>query len=338
MGHAARLVPIANHLHSTGATLFICASGAALDLMRLECPYAHFVQDVAFEVSYSKNANTNGLKLLTQLPKMWFQVYREHQLLKKLVKQYQIDFIIADNRYGFFHQSIPSVFVSHQINIQVPLGKGWVNLLNHYFIKKFKACWVPDFEQDDKSLAGNLSRRNELTHITYIGPLSRALPVSTKQEIKSPILYLLSGLEPQRSIIEQLILQRHAHQPHQAILIRGTTQAKNKIIPQHNLIVYEICDAKQLQNLVAACKFVVCRSGYSSIMDLVNWQKKAVLIPTPGQYEQIYLASYLSQKKWFYSINQDVFLQFQEEAMQAYQCPIIERSDTNYDNLIKNLF
>jgi len=338
MGHAARLVPIANHLHSTGATLFICASGAALDLMRLECPYAHFVEDVPFEVTYSSSAWNNGFKLLLQLPKMWLHVYKEHQLLKKIVKQYQIDLIISDNRYGFYHESIPSVFITHQLNIQVPLGKGLVNYINHTFIKKFEACWVPDFEQNEMALAGMLSRNDRLNQVHYIGPLSRFLKAKATTEMKAPVLYLLSGVEPQRSILEQLILKRHAQDPHQAILIRGTAQTKASIKPQNNLIVYDICTAKQLQSLVAASKYVVCRSGYSSIMDLVLWQKNAVLIPTPGQYEQEYLAQYLSDKKWFYSINQDVFLQFQEEAMQAYQCPLIERLDTNYDNLIKNLF
>lgn len=338
IGHAARLVPIANHLHTNGAEVFICASGAALELMRLECAFAKFVEDVPFEVTYSSSAWNNGLKLLLQLPKMWLQVYKEHQLLKKIVEQYQIDLVISDNRYGFYHQSIPSVFITHQLNIQVPLGKGLVNYINHTFIKKFDACWVPDFEQNEIALAGMLSRNNKLRQIHYIGPLSRALKAKESTEIKAPVLYLLSGVEPQRSILEQLILKRHAQYPHQAILIRGTTQTKTIIKPQNNLIVYDICTAKQLQSLVAASKYVVCRSGYSSIMDLVLWQKNAVLIPTPGQYEQEYLAQYLSGKKWFYSINQDVFLQFQEEAMQAYQCPIIERLDTNYDNLIKNLF
>jgi len=34
------------------------------------------------------------------------------------------------------------------------------------------------------------------------------------------------------------------------------------------------------------------------VMDLAVLQKKSVLVPTPGQSEQEYLADYLTEKKW----------------------------------------
>ena len=337
MGHAARLVPIANELHTKGAQIFICAHGAALDLMQLECPYAQFVEDIPLEIEYSKHAWYNGLKLISQLPKMLLQVYREHSLLKQLVVKYNIDLVIADNRYGLYHKTIPCIFVTHQLNIQVPYGKGIVNFFNHYFIKKFASCWVPDFEDEQSSIAGVLSKNERLRNVKYIGPLSRAIKAKSTNEIKAPVLYLLSGIEPQRSILEAKIIAYHSMHPHQAIIIRGTVHAKEKIIPKADLIVYEICDAKQLQSLVNASKFIVCRSGYSSIMDLIAWQKNAVLIPTPNQPEQVYLAKYLHQKKWFYHCEQNHFNQFNEAVINDFKCPILPFEEINYDRLIDSL-
>ena len=331
-------MPIANYLHQQGAEVFICASGAALSFLQLECTYATFVNDVPFEITYGKSNYSQILKLTLQLPKMFAQVYREHQLLKKLVVKYNIEFVISDNRYGLYHHKIPCVFITHQINIKVPFAAFIVNLLNHYFIKKFDACWVPDFEQADLSLAGELSSNHHLQNVNYIGTLSRGSKTNIVTDKNAPVLYLLSGVEPQRSIFEKIILEYHSQYPHSAILIRGTTTSKEIIQQKHNLIVYTICDAKQLQSLVAECKYVVCRSGYSSIMDLVHWQKNAVLVPTPGQNEQEYLAHYLSQKQWFYCINQNNFLQFNDAAIENFKCPANIKHTGNFESLINRFF
>jgi hypothetical protein len=40
-------------------------------------------------------------------------------------------------------------------------------------------------------------------------------------------------------------------------------------------------------------------------MDLVYLKKKALLIPTPGQTEQEYLADYYKKENLFYSVSQD---------------------------------
>ncbi|OYW19875.1 MAG: hypothetical protein B7Z54_02690 [Sphingobacteriales bacterium 12-47-4] len=48
-------------------------------------------------------------------------------------------------------------------------------------------------------------------------------------------------------------------------------------------------------------------NGTSTIMDLAAMQKKAILIPTPGQSEQEYLANYLQKKGIFYSERENSF-------------------------------
>lgn len=334
IGHAARMVPIAGYFHQQGYDVFICASGAARNLMQLECNFAEFIDDVPFEITYGKSKTSNLFKLILQLPKMLIQVYKEHQLLKSLVSKYKIEIVISDNRYGFYHSTVPCFFITHQLNIKAPFGVKFINYLNHYFIKKFDACWIPDSKNDFEALAGELSRNSKLLNINYIGLLSRASQAKSVIDESAPVLYLLSGIEPQRSIFEQIILNYHIKHPHKAILIRGTDETKVVIRPKNNLIVYQVCDAKQLQNLVSACKFVICRSGYSSVMDLVKWQKNAVLVPTPGQTEQEYLSQYLAEKKWFYTINQETFLKFKEDKMKEFHCPPNQNIETDFIELI----
>jgi predicted glycosyltransferase len=47
-----------------------------------------------------------------------------------------------------------------------------------------------------------------------------------------------------------------------------------------------------LSKAIRNAEVIVCRSGYSTLMDLYALNRKAYLLPTPGQREQIYLAQY----------------------------------------------
>ena len=62
-----------------------------------------------------------------------------------------------------------------------------------------------------------------------------------------------------------------------------------------------------LNELLNNSEYIVARSGYSTIMDLLTVKKNAILVPTPGQTEQEYLGQYLHEKKWMYSVAQKNF-------------------------------
>jgi UDP-N-acetylglucosamine:LPS N-acetylglucosamine transferase len=55
-------------------------------------------------------------------------------------------------------------------------------------------------------------------------------------------------------------------------------------------------EADELEIAIQESKYIICRSGYSSIMDLAFLGAKAFLIPTPGQFEQEYLAKKLKRE------------------------------------------
>jgi predicted glycosyltransferase len=50
---------------------------------------------------------------------------------------------------------------------------------------------------------------------------------------------------------------------------------------------------------IARAERIVCRSGYSTLIDLYILEKqKIICVPTAGQPEQEYLADYWSEKGW----------------------------------------
>ncbi|MCC6251248.1 MAG: hypothetical protein IT238_02160 [Bacteroidia bacterium] len=305
-------------------------------MLKKEFPQGRFVEDVPFTVSYGKNRLSNILNLIWQFPCMLRQLYREHQHLRKVMEKYQFDVVIADSRYGMFHRHAISIFISHQLNIKFITGSRFINFLNHYFINKFDVCWVPDYEDANLSIAGELSKRNTHTQVQYVGILSRANQVEVKPTDK--ILFLLSGAEPQRSILERLIVSKIKQDSLKAILVRGCSIGRSinmEDLPDVEL--YDLVDASQLQGLVSECSFVVCRSGYSTIMDLIVWKKKAVLIPTPGQYEQEYLADYLEHKKWFCKVEQKDFLHTNLEQINNYTTPEFKFTTGNFAQLVQQL-
>jgi len=68
-----------------------------------------------------------------------------------------------------------------------------------------------------------------------------------------------------------------------------------------------LADSKLLNDLINKSEILIMRSGYSSIMDLNKLERNAVLVPTPGQTEQIYLAERLMKENLFFSCKEEDF-------------------------------
>jgi hypothetical protein len=203
------------------------------------------------------------------------------------------------------------VYVTHQLSIQAEF-KCLSNILNAFHwraIKKFNHCWVPDFSGEN-ALAGKLSSiKIPSFDIRYIGPLSRLKKLVTPIFIKYELLILLSGPEPQRTILESLLITQlqEFHQP--VLFVRGLYLQDPPPIENTNIHIQIVnaLSGKELSIAMQSATMVVARAGYTTIMDLVKLQKKAILVPTPGQTEQEYLATHLMQKGMFYSTQQDGF-------------------------------
>ncbi len=248
-----------------------------------------------------------ALKILQQIPKILLAIRSEHEWLKKAVADNNIQAVISDNRYGLYHEHIPSIFITHQLLIVSPFN--WLTALmqrvNYSFIRKFTACWVPDFG-GRLNIAGRLSHPEILPSIPikYLGPLSRLSPRFANKPFTYKWLFLLSGPEPQRSILEKLFIELICKIGEPVWLVRGLPgKAGTLSMPDHCKVANHLSTA-DLQTAFEQSEYVISRSGYTSVMEILSQQKKSILIPTPGQTEQEYLAQRLMKQHWCYSIRQ----------------------------------
>jgi UDP-N-acetylglucosamine transferase subunit ALG13 len=176
---------------------------------------------------------------------------------------------------------------------------------NYKFISRFTECWVPDLEGAD-SLAGLLSRMPDFPSaipIRYIGWLSR-FKAATESTKKNSLLILLSGPEPQRTELEQILVPQLARTTLNAVMVRGLPGEQVPALTIAGVEVFNHLDSSRLAARISTAEFIMARSGYSTIMDLVQLQKNAILIATPGQTEQEYLSKYLNEKKWMHMVAQ----------------------------------
>jgi len=314
IGHATRCVPVISKLTELGFEVVVAASGRPLDFIRKEYPEIKFINFPGVSILYPENDRIS-LKLFRLLPALLHGIRREHQTLKKIAAQLDATLIISDNRYGCWHASIPSVFITHQLNIQVPgllkFIQPLLNKLNYRFISKYKASWIPDFELH-RGLAGDLSHPRKLPqNAHYVGILSRFFipdnPFTGNVPPDFDLLVMLSGPEPQRSILEEKILRQLTSINMQVAMVRGMPESDEAYVLDNRIHIFSHLDSAKLSDLITRSALVICRSGYSSIMDMVTLGKRAIFIPTPGQTEQEYLSRYLMEKKIYFSVDQKDF-------------------------------
>ena len=310
LGHATRCIPIIDELHRQGATVLLASDGVALDILKKEFPNLPAFELPAYAVRYT--FQNMVLSMALQMPKILRGVWQEYFWLKRFVKTHDIDIVISDNRYGMFNKKVESIFMTHQVNIKAPFSFV-VNAINFYFIKKFDTCWIPDFE-NEPNLAGSLSHSGMVNklRVQYLGILSRMKYFEIEKKYKA--IVVLSGPEPQRTFLEKIILiqlKKHSEQQNFTqkpfILVRGVTQGKDLNFKYENIEIYNYLTTKDLNIKILESEIMITRSGYSTIMDLVNLGVQAILIPTPGQTEQQYLADTLKNNGLFFAQNQTDF-------------------------------
>jgi uncharacterized protein (TIGR00661 family) len=139
----------------------------------------------------------------------------------------------------------------------------------------------------------------------YIGALSRFEKKETP--IKYDYLILLSGPEPQRTLLEKILLDSFKETDKKVLCVLGKTDEPLGRFKYGNIKVVTYMTSKQLETAINSSEVVISRSGYTTIMDLAALEKKALFIPTPGQYEQEYLAKKLSAQGLVPYVTQDRF-------------------------------
>jgi uncharacterized protein (TIGR00661 family) len=294
LGHATRCIPIIRALQENNYIPIIASDGIALDLLRKEFPYLKTVELPSYHIEYAKKGKHFKWKLVKSLPKMIDAILREKKMVAGLITELDIDGIISDNRLGVFSKKVPAVFITHQLNVMTGNTTWLTTKIHQKIIKKFTACWVPDFE-GTPNLAGDLSHiKSEKLNLKYIGPLSR---IHKKEaNIKYELMIILSGPEPQRTLLEERLKTEIDSYSKNVVFIKGLVEKEQKKEQVKNVTYYNFMKSRQLEQTFNESSLVLCRSGYTTIMDLAKLEKKAFFIPTPGQYEQLYLAKKLEEE------------------------------------------
>ena len=321
LGHATRCISLIKYLQQIGCEVIVASYGDQLILMQQEFPGINTIRLKGYNVYYSKFKRWLPLKILLQSPKLLLSIYREHKWLQKIIRDFEIDTVISDNRYGLYTKQIPCIFITHQLRIKV--GNTWlesfIQKINYSYINHYNECWVPDFE-GKLNIAGMLSHPSKVPSVpvNYIGFLSRFIPEQNLEK-NYDYLFILSGPEPQRTIFEKKILEVLPKLSGRIIIVRGKPGAQRIPPVPGNCAIANHLATKEFQQVFSMSEFIISRSGYTTIMEVLSLQKKSILIPTPGQTEQEYLAQHLMQQHWCYSCDQSDDLLLHIHKAEAFQ-------------------
>ncbi len=250
-----------------------------------------------------------------QFPRLIGVIRQEQKWISHIVPQYQLTGIISDNRYGIYHPDCSNVMLMHQF---VPPLSGLASVFrpllwkaHQKFLRHFDQVWIPDVD-DDHSLGKEMRPGQLPTNSRFIGWLSRVEGIKGSDFTPNlstlgvpDVLALLSGPEPQRSILELRIRSQISDLNLNCWVVQGVpsdTSPPEKL-PGGWLIPY--MNAADLMHWLPQATVVIARPGYSSLMDFaILGLKQMILIPTPGQPEQILLGSHLSNHRIAYSVAQ----------------------------------
>ncbi|MDB9744051.1 hypothetical protein OAA91_00830 [Fibrobacterales bacterium] len=331
LGHATRSIPIIQELINQGAEVYLAGSGAPIALLKKEFPDLQTINLPAYGVQYSKSKWTLGFVIAKQIPQLIKTLKLERQLTEKAVKQFGIDRLISDGRFGARSDYAPSVYVCHQIRPMMPLAlvESLFYAWHKKLMNKFSQVWIPDFQEDSTpnspSLAFRLSNpKNPPLNQKFIGVLSRFKKQDIKPQFSTSSLpevvdwvFSCSGPEPQRTLLENQ-MRRLAPTSGKVLLIRGVpnTDSKETIEKENdNLWVANHLESSELEKWLQNAECVLSRSGYTTLMDLACLEKKAFFVPTPGQTEQEYLADKLADLGLCNTCNQSDLIKLQKLEM-----------------------
>jgi hypothetical protein len=293
LGHATRCCPIIRSYLEHGAEVEIASAMSHKNFFAQEFPNLAWHEAPAYDIKYPKYSWQMPFWIFCKMPHIKKIMREENKWLNAMCEKQKYTLAISDNRFGFFCKKIKSVYITHQLRIAFPkpfalfekIGENW----HKNIMKNFDEIWVPDYEKFP-GLAGKLSHPSYKSEkIKYIGPLSRLNPKPPNPNKTIDILALISGPEPHRSAFEKYAIEFLSKKPGNHCIVRGLpneTEIPNLPFPAFNHL-----SAADLREKILASRTVLCRSGYSTIMDLALLNAKAIFVPTPGQTEQEYLAS-----------------------------------------------
>lgn len=321
MGHTTRCVPIIAHLHERGEQVLFAGNRWQRQYIERTFPRIETIHLDGYDVQYSRSASFFMFLVVVQVPKLLKRIKTEHEWLSEAITKHDIKAVISDNRYGLYHSDIPCVIMTHQLQVLSGMGgliDTSVRKLHYGYLEKFNEQWVVDIAAKP-GLAGRLSHPDELPDDTkYIGLLSQLDRQGAERQ--DYLLILLSGPEPQRSLLSDLLWKQLRSYKGKCVFVEGTEETQDRLDIPENVSYHTQLTKDKLDDVISGASYIICRSGYSTIMDIIKLGKKAILIPTPGQTEQEYLGKQLHEQGVLMSIAQDKFM-LEDAIRKAEQFP-----------------
>lgn len=277
MGHLTRSTVLMKQFLANGNLVLFAGTRAQCAFIATEFGEIECHELIGYEIKLDSSKNT-FFQIVSQFLSIKRAIRTENDWLKTFVNENEIDLIISDNRYGFYHESVESILLTHQLNLQLPQFRAFVNKKLRRWISRFDSVWVPD--NKDRSLTGELSNPHGFQYVEFIGPLNRFEKLDFPN--KYDVLIILSGPEPERTNFLNKALSYIKSKRVKACIIGAEVDSCDSI-PNPT--------TKVLNELIAKSSTVISRAGYTTIMEMAALDQHSILIPTKGQYEQEYLAN-----------------------------------------------
>jgi len=312
LGHVTRSTPIIRRLISDGNRVILISHGKALSMLKEEFPDC-IIRDVKdTQIAYPKFGWMFVFMMVAQVPKMLLGWRHERQQIQALEKEFKPDLIMTEMRLGIWSKHTPSILITHQLRFHLPTGLAWAGIFGEWFNRivftHFNYIFVPD-AKGKPNLSGDLSHNSRISRhrkVCYIGCLSSIVPDADPPEKDIDLMISISGPEPQRTQFEEKILGQLDSISGTGVITLGTPAIGNNIVKKtDNVTVYSHLNRKEMNSMMQRANHVVCRSGYSTVMELLALQKSALFVPTPGQTEQEYLADLYEKEGLFGCCTQD---------------------------------
>lgn len=312
LGHAGRMIPIASLLREMGHRIYFGAEERHLAFLESELPGATLIKFPGFKPGYSRFLPAYFI-LFLKIPLLIYHTISEHFKVKRIIKDYSIDILISDNRFGLWNKNIKTAYVTHMPVIPFPGAFRFLECigikLHRAVIRRYSLCFIPD-------LPGAVNFTGRLTHSTtlpdntrFIGVLSRFIgpePKGTDNNFSfSHNCVIISGPLPQSEILKKKLIQVLKDRQPVTIFLGGKPEGPSEMVRSDNIMFYNHLPTDAMKTMIGQSEDIIARAGYSTIMDLICLKKSALLIPTPGQTEQEYLSRYLSGKGWFSYLSQE---------------------------------
>jgi uncharacterized protein (TIGR00661 family) len=300
LGHTVRCIPIIEQQLKKGNEILFAGTKDQQEFIKQHQLNIQCVDLFGYSIRYSSFL-PQWIKIALQIPKILHLIHHEKKWLDEFLSKKHVDLIISDNRYGLYSDKIKSIILSHQLAPISPFFNHFIHKKIASFINRFNECWVPDDE--NLNYSGKLSNNKHVKiPVKKIGLLSRFKALNRLEDKIYDVLILLSGLEPQRSILEKKLVDELRKSKLKICLVRGIKDENYSI---DNFTIFHKINSDKVNQLVHQSKLIICRSGYTSIMELLTFNQNIIFVPTPGQTEQEYLAKYLNEKFGIEYLEQD---------------------------------